>query len=136
MSPVVPVAAVQAAAPLRHRRSVRRLTPGQLADLRRAIELAQGISDDRGFQHHAGIHGLPLPIYCTHGSPLFLPWHRAYLYFFERALQDRVAGVTRAWWDWSHGHAEGIPEAYAVSKVDGQPNSLKGGPIQPRGRPP
>jgi hypothetical protein len=25
---------------------------------------------------------------------LFLPWHRAYLYNFEMAMRDRVAGVT------------------------------------------
>jgi hypothetical protein len=35
--------------------------------------------DERGYQHFAGIHGLPLPAYCTHDSPLSLPWHRAYL---------------------------------------------------------
>ena len=34
------------------------------------------------------VHGLPLPSYCTHGTLLFLPWHRAYLYCFERALED------------------------------------------------
>jgi tyrosinase len=75
---------------LRHRRSARRLSKGQLADLREAVTLAQKIGDDRGYQYWAGIHGLPLPVYCQHGSPIFLPWHRAYLYFFEKALQDRV----------------------------------------------
>lgn len=121
---------------LRHRRSVRRLTAGQLGDLRHAITAAQGLSDDRGFQYHAGIHGLPLPMYCTHGSPLFLPWHRAYLYFMERALQDRIPGVTLPWWDWTHGHAEGIPAIYARAKAGGQPNPLASGPIQPAGREP
>lgn len=75
---------------LRHRRSVRRLTSGQLGDLREAVAAAQGIADDRGYQRWAGIHGLPLPISCTHHSELFLPWHRAYLYLFEKALQERV----------------------------------------------
>ena len=135
MTPVA-VARTRVAVALRHRRSVRRLTTGQLADLRSAIQAAQGISDDRGYQHHAGIHGLPLPIYCTHGSLLFLPWHRAYLYFFERALQDRVRGVTLPWWDWTHGHAQGIPGPYAEAAVGGHPNALYQSPIQPSGRPP
>ena len=102
---------------LRHRRSARRLTAGQLSDLRQAIAAAQGICDERGYQLWAGVHGLPLPSYCAHESELFLPWHRAYLYFFEKALQERVTGVTLPWWDWSANHAEGIPAAYARQRV-------------------
>jgi tyrosinase len=44
---------------LRHRRSARRLSPGQLADLRAAISAAQRIGGDRGFEYWTGIHGLP-----------------------------------------------------------------------------
>lgn len=120
---------------LRHRRNVRRLTAGQLADLRNAFAASQAIHDDRGYQYHAGIHGLPLPKWCTHGSPLLLPWHRAYLYFFEKSLQDRVAGVTLPWWDWTTGHAQGIPLAYAHDHVPGGgANPLFSSPIQPSGR--
>jgi tyrosinase len=136
MTAIPAATAAQAPAVLRHRRSARRLTAGQLADLRHAFAAAQALHDDRGFQHHAGIHGLPLPMYCTHSSPLFLPWHRAYLYFFERALQDRVAGVTLPWWDWTHGHAEGVPPAFARARADGVANPLARGPIQPSGRVP
>jgi tyrosinase len=119
---------------LRHRRSVRRLTTGQLADLRAAVTAAQGISDERGYQYWAGIHGLPLPSYCKHESELFLPWHRAYLYLFEKALQERVRGVTLPWWDWTANHAEGIPSAYARRRVNGKKNPLFDSPIQPAGR--
>jgi tyrosinase len=136
VSPTVVATNPSAPVALRHRRSVRRLTAGQLADLRGAFTAVQAIQDDRGYQHHAGIHGLPLPMYCTHGSPLFLPWHRAYLYFFERALQDRVAGVTLPWWDWTHGHAEGIPARFAQAQAGGHGNPLAGSPIQPSGREP
>jgi tyrosinase len=135
MTPVA-VAATSTLARLRHRRSIRRLTPGQLDDLRRAIAAAQAVGDDRGYQHHAGIHGLPLPFFCTHGSPLFLPWHRAYLYLFERALQDLVAGVTLPWWDWTQGHEEGVPAPYAGAEVAGDANPLFSSPIQPSGREP
>src|SRR5579862_8661390 len=86
------------------RTSVATLTSAGLAGLRAALVAMQGISDDRGYQHYAGIHGLPLPGYCVHNDaagilgnkvgPLFLPWHRAYLYFFELALQDAGQDTT------------------------------------------
>jgi tyrosinase len=126
--------ATRAPVSLRHRRSARRLSKGQLGDLRKAVALAQKIGDDRGYQYWAGVHGLPLPVYCQHGSELFLPWHRAYLYFFEKALQDRVPGVTLPWWDW-RDHSEALPAAYARARTaEGTKNSLASSPIQPSGR--
>jgi tyrosinase len=125
------------AQPLRHRRNARTLTAGQAAKLREAYIAVKGINDDRGYQHHAGIHGLPLPFYCTHNSPLFLPWHRAYLYFFERALQDQVPGVTLPWWNWTSNHKEGIPSIFTKAKApDGKANTLRSSAIQPSGRTP
>lgn len=119
---------------LRHRRSARRLSKGQLAELRQALSRAQRIGDDRGYQYWAGVHGLPLPTYCRHGSPLFLPWHRAYLYFLEKALQDQVPGVTLPWWDW-RDHSEALPAAYARARTPGnKANPLHSSPIQPSGR--
>jgi len=119
---------------LRHRRSARRLSNGQLAELRQAVSKAQRIGDDRGYQYWAGVHGLPLPTYCQHGTQLFLPWHRAYLYFFEKALQDQVPGVTLPWWDW-RDHSEPLPAAYARARTPGnKANPLHSSPIQPSGR--
>lgn len=118
---------------LRHRRSARRLTAGQLASFRAAIAAAQTIGDDRGYQFWSGIHGLPLPISCVHHRELFLPWHRAYLYLFEKALQDRVPGATLPWWDWAN-HSEGVPGPYAKRKANGKKNPLFDSPIQPSGR--
>jgi tyrosinase len=134
MSPASSTVPTQAPKALRHRRSARRLSAGQLEDLRAAITAAQGIGDDRGYQYWAGIHGLPLPEWCQHGSPLFLPWHRAYLYFFEKQLQDRVPGVTLPWWDWTQAHDEGIPVAYSAKKAGGKANPLFSSPIQKSGR--
>lgn len=128
-----PAAATLAPQALRHRRSARRLTAGQRAAFRESISAAQAISDDRGYQAWAGIHGLPLPISCVHHRELFLPWHRAYLYFFEKALQDRVPGVTLPWWDWTN-HAEGVPGPYAKRRAEGKKNPLFDSPIQPSGR--
>lgn len=112
--------------PLQHRKSIYRLDEQQIADFRTSINSALSIQDERGYHHHAGLHGLPLPSHCTHGDILFLPWHRAYLYFFELALRDQVPTVSLPWWDWSSESARtsGIPEAYAVESVNGERNPL------------
>ena len=99
---------------------VRSMTSDQLASFRRAVTASMGISDDRGYSRWAGIHGLPLPISCQHHNLLFLPWHRAYLYLFEKSLQDQVAGVTLPWWDWTSAasHTQGIPDSYTDTSAD------------------
>lgn len=94
-----------------------------------------GISDDRGYAYWAGIHGLPLPIGCdnAHGTPYFLPWHRAYLYFFERALRDQVPDTMLTWWDWSArpGGAPRIPSVFSDRQAGGQANPLFSAPVDP-----
>jgi tyrosinase len=116
---------------LRYRKSVTSLTADEVSALRTAITNMLALSDDRGFEYWAGIHGLPLPISCTHGSALFLPWHRAYLYYFEQYLLDVMpAGtlVSLPWWDWST--QAGIPASYADENLpDGAPNPLASAPI-------
>jgi tyrosinase len=116
------------ATPVRFRRNAARLTAGQLANLRAAFRAVQAIDDDRGYGYHAGIHGLPLPIGCdnAHGTDYFLPWHRAYLYFFERALRDREPDAMLPWWDWrvSPARAPGLPQSFARKTVDRKRNPL------------
>ena len=109
-------------------------TAAQLSTLRAAFTATQAISDDRGYQHWAGIHGLPLPMYCAHNSPLFLAWHRAYLYVFELALRDQAPEVVLPWWDWSTDQA--VPRGYVERNVSGQANPLYSSPIQRSGREP
>jgi tyrosinase len=127
MSTGTPVAQ-QPAAPVRFRRNADRLTEGQLKTLRGSFQAMYGIDDDRGYGYFAGIHGLPLPISCenAHGTPYFLPWHRAYLYFFERALRDRDPNAGLVWWDWRTGpnREARLPIAYAKAKADGKANPL------------
>ena len=110
---------------LRYRRNVNLLTPKQLAAFRSAWATSYTVDDDRGFAHHAGLHGLPLPIECPHGGELFLPWHRAYLYFFEMALREFEPSVTIPWWGWASGQ---LPDAYTDPSPD---NPLTAGPIPP-----
>jgi hypothetical protein len=48
-----------------------------------------------GWQHRAGIHGLPLPMSCQHHTELFLPGTQAYLAMtvtFEMELPAPAAG--------------------------------------------
>src|SRR5947209_4046482 len=105
------------------------------------------ISDDRGFQHFASLHGGPPRAYCQHGyadqwnryhgAPLFLPWHRAYLHFFELAMQDRVPGVTLAWWDWTSplSHQAGVPAGYQGARNPLATQPIAQGAQRPRGVP-
>ena len=123
--------------PLRRRKSVYALAPAQLDALRRAFDAVYRISDNRGYGFHAGMHGEP-GHFCRHHEPasqipLFLPWHRAYLYVFERALRDQVRDAALPWWDWTSpsAHQNGIPRAYTVRRVNGKRNPLAAGPIAP-----
>jgi tyrosinase len=118
---------------LLYRTNAENLSATQASALRGAYDKVKAISDDRGFNHWAGIHGLPLPMYCQHHTNLFLPWHRAYLYFFELALQDQVKGVTLPWWDWSSlgSHKSGIPASYSQGSVGDAANPLSSSPIPP-----
>jgi len=60
--------------------------------------------DHTSWWYQAAIHGSeepPQPLYnqCVHGSWFFLPWHRMYLYYFERIVRDAVikAGGPEDW---------------------------------------
>jgi tyrosinase len=112
------------------------LSDDQLSLLRQAFKAVYAINDDRGYSFWAGIHGLPLPIGCdnAHGTPYFLPWHRAYLYFFELALRDQVPDVSLAWWDWrveTAGENPGVPSAYKAARVDRKTNPLHSARVSP-----
>lgn len=124
----LPGASKQLPKALRLRKSVTTLTTAEVSALRDGISGMLALADDRGYEYWAGIHGLPLPIYCQHGNPLFLPWHRAYLYFFEQYLLDHELTVSLPWWDWSA--QQGIPDAYAQATLpDGGDNPLFSAPV-------
>ncbi len=102
--------------------------PGEIERIRQAYARMQGVVDDRGYDFFAALHGLSAPIWCQHSTALFLPWHRAFLYYFELALQTRLgqrftvtapqdpslADVGLPWWDWtsSTSQTEGIPISF------------------------
>jgi tyrosinase len=101
-----------------------------MATFRESMTAAQAIVDNRGYNYIAGFHGAPGQ-YCWHHqisrrtpvqARLFLPWHRAYLWWLEQALQDLVPGAALPYWDWTTDPQ--IPSAYASAEIDGQPNPL------------
>jgi tyrosinase len=115
---------------LRHRKNVSELTPAELEALRAAWKALVAVPDDRGYQYFAGWHGVPFGWCGRHdGDPLFLPWHRAYLYHFELALQDHDRNVALPWWDWMN--EPGIPAAYEQRRPGGKINPLQSAPIKP-----
>ena len=113
---------------LKQRKRLSSLTDDELKALREAFRRSMETFDSRGYGHFASLHGFPDPGYCEHRNQLFLPWHRGYLYHFERSLQDLVPGVTLPWWDWTES-AE-LPAAYADETApDGEPNPLHSAPV-------
>jgi tyrosinase len=117
-----------ARARLKLRRSATKLTPEQLRAFRAAIKEALSRRDDRGYQYFAGWHGVPFG-WCWHGDLRFLPWHRAYLYYFELALQDIDPSVTLPWWDWAT--SSDLPPAYTARRAERKQNPLYAAPIEP-----
>jgi|SRR5215204_1883834 len=108
------------------RKAIRGLSPQELASFRDAIASTKALHDERGYNYFAGIHSLPPPEHCQHNNLFFLPWHRAYMYFWELALQDQVPGVAIPYWDWTAdvSHQEGLPLAYAQKQIDDTENPL------------
>jgi tyrosinase len=113
------------------RPSVTKLSPAELATLRSAIGKALQLDDERGYQYFANWHGVTLG-YCRHHEDLFLPWHRAYLYYFELALREVEPTLALPWWDWTTSAT--IPAAYTeASDPSGNENVLSKAPIKPWG---
>ena len=119
------------------RKNIDSLTAPELQALRQAYAKAQQILDNRGYNYYAGLHGIP-NWYCWHhertqgsnvNANLFLPWHRAYLLHFEKAIRDQAPANTKVglpWWDWSslRSRTTGVPTAFSAPTANGQPNPL------------
>jgi tyrosinase len=87
----------------------------------------QGRSEDenRSWVHWAEFHGYNRYDCWHHGNQggqgydydLFLPWHRAYLRYFELEVFAEYPTMALPWWDWTSvlSHQAGIPQAYVVN---------------------
>ena len=65
-----------------------------------------------GWSVQAGIHSYR----CQHGNWWFLPWHRMYLYFFERIMRAAVGDdFALPYWDWTDPNQSSLPAAFRDS---------------------
>ena len=129
------------------RLGVHNLNSVHVTAFRASYQQMMAISDNRGYQALAGLHGVP-NWYCWHHQhnarsaqqmQLFLPWHRAYLYNWEMAMRDRIPGVTLPWWDWTlrPPRQNGLPGIFIKRLPAGAANPLTGFRVNlPNTRPP
>src|SRR5262249_22304501 len=77
--------------------------------------------DDPGFTPDPNVFNQ-----CPHGNWLFLPWHRAYLHYFERILRWAAhdPALTPPYRNYSAPRQPELPPAFRAAKADGQPNPL------------
>lgn len=122
-----------------YRLESRNAKAAHIQPFRAAMAKAQQRSDNESYNWIAGFHGAP-GWYCWHHqinrktplqARLFLPWHRAYLWWLEQALQDRArdlppslrdADIALPWWNWTK--VTTIPPAYNSERIDGEANPL------------
>jgi len=97
-------------------------------------------SDNRSWVYWSEYHGFNRFDCWHHGTQggqsfpydLFLPWHRAYLLYFEYVVFAADFGeAALPWWDWTSAasHQTGIPAAFAAAESGGQPSPLASGPV-------
>jgi hypothetical protein len=108
------------------RQDISTWTPTQLTALNAAVGvmMARDPSNPTSWCFQANIHGSesgsnPAWNQCQHGSWWFLPWHRAYLYYFERILSAAAqeAGYPALWlpyWNYSPAANQSIPTPYRM----------------------
>src|SRR5205814_4371307 len=108
----VPFSPGQDSRPTALRKSINSLSSTELTQLRQAFASLRALSpsDKRSWIVQADLHAL----YCDqcqgvgtdiHGSWSFFPWHRAYLYYYERILGSLVGnldGFRLPYWDWEN----------------------------------
>lgn len=113
-------------------------TPGKIAALRRGIQVMQSRADTNptSWIYQANMHGIPsgetrrLTAWrtCNHGSFFFFPWHRMYLYYFERILRQASGDSTLAlpYWNYSDfPDQRTLPQPFRNRLLpDGSTNSL------------
>ncbi|RKP26894.1 hypothetical protein SYNPS1DRAFT_2288, partial [Syncephalis pseudoplumigaleata] len=95
---------------IRKRYEIRTLPPQQRQSFFNAVKGLQAGPQPNKFDDFAELHNEAGNY--AHFSPVFLPWHRAFLYHFERALQEIDASVMLPYWDWSYDSQ--APEASVV----------------------
>jgi polyphenol oxidase len=94
------------------RKSINALTPAELTKLQSAYTALRALpaTDKRTWVLQADMHALFCDSCTTsptdiHGSWNFFPWHRAYLYYYERILGSLAGDINHfrlPYWDWEN----------------------------------
>ena len=104
------------------------------ANAARAMQALPAQTNVLSWGYQAAIHGTYMTgganwDQCQHASWYFLPWHRSYLYWFERIVRSfviREGGPTDwalPYWNWTNNRA--LPPAFrATTMPDGSANPL------------
>ncbi len=98
-----PMSLVQAASSPGVRKSVNGMTASdtELSLYSQAVRKMKSLptTDQRNWQRQAQIHN----DFCPHDNWWFLPWHRAYLHYFEEICRDVLNNkdFTLPYWDWT-----------------------------------
>ncbi|XVF40539.1 hypothetical protein PTKIN_Ptkin01aG0121900 [Pterospermum kingtungense] len=112
---------------IRYRPPAHLVGPDYLAKFSKAMELMKALPDDdpRSFKQQANVHcaycngaydqvGFPEQDLQVHFSWLFFPFHRLYLYFYERILGKLIGDEDFAlpFWNWDAPNGMPIPAIY------------------------
>lgn len=124
--------APQATRSLNQRKNIAFLPASELDQLREAFRILRA-NNDQIYNTWVNVHANN----CQHNNNLIWPWHRAYLYYFERRLQAALPGanpvITLPYWNYDRvGNGTGtdtvefrrLPAPYRPQSVNSQPNSL------------
>jgi tyrosinase len=88
--------------PVRVRKEVNALSTDEVDQYRSAVKALRARADDdpKGWRAQALIH----QNFCPHGNWFFLPWHRAYLLYFEAICREALgpdSTFSLPYWDWT-----------------------------------
>jgi tyrosinase len=92
---------------------------------RDGVRLLKAANGDISWASFAAIHGSDAGWgLCPHGNWYFLPWHRAYILMYERAVRQLTGNNDFAlpYWDWTLDRQ--MPQAFTDQTFNGQPNPL------------
>lgn len=103
-----------------------------------AVTAMRGLpsSDNRNWINQSDIH----LNYCPHGNWFFLPWHRAYLFYFERICRELTGDESFAlpYWNWTErptlpstfwGSGNPLDHPRSIGQTTPMPSTAVGQPV-------
>lgn len=90
-------------------------------------------TDPTSWQFQANMHGLPDGEgddpgwrWCMHGNWWFLPWHRGYIYYFEKIVRKKSGNdaFRLPYWPWEKDNSAVLPAPFRDAKYQDKDNPL------------